>query len=384
MTTLFKYLKGDKVIWIMVLGMAVISMLVVFTSISSLAAKSHSVSYHFLKHTILLLLGLGVVFTVHQIPYKYFSKLALMLFWISIPLLALTLIFGQNLNNAYRSLVVAGLSFQTSDLAKVALIMLIARMLSKDREKIGSFREFVLPVSARILLICGLIMPANLSTAMLLMITSFALLYIGKVKFFHLFSVGILSLAALILAMVLLAQVSDKTRIKTWEKRIETFFDKKGDEGYSEKDFQSVQSKVAVATGGFFGKGPGHSVQRNILPHPYSDFIYAIIIEEYGIPGGLTVLLIYLILLYRAGIIVRKSPTHFGAFLAIGLAMSLVFQGFINMGVCVGILPVTGQPLPFISMGGTSILFTSMAIGIILSVSRSNQEGELNEESESA
>lgn len=354
--------------------MTLISILVVFTSISSLAFRSHSLMYHFVKHTSLLLFGVGIVFGAHLIPYKYFSKLSVGLFYVSIPLLIITLFLGQNLNSANRSLLFMGLSFQTSDLAKIALIMFVARMLSRaqDNNEVRDFRNFVLPLGVKIFIICGLILPADLSTAGLLFATSMCLMFIGRVKVLHLINLVVLGVVTMAVAMILLSQVTDKVRISTWQARAERFFDKDAPVD-PEKDFQSNQSKVAVATGGIFGKGPGHSSQRNILPHPYSDFIYAIIVEEYGLPGAIIVLLLYLILFYRAGVIVRRSPTHFGAFLAIGLSMSLVFQGLINMGVCVGILPVTGQPLPFVSMGGTSIMFTSIAIGAILSVSRSCQ-----------
>lgn len=370
MSNIFKYLRGDRTIWILVILMLMISLLVVFTSISSLAVRSHSLGYHIIKHMFLLLGGVIILFVTHLIPYKYFSKISVFLYYISIPLLIITLFVGQNLNSAYRSIDLMGISVQTSDLAKIALIMYLARELSHNQDRINDFKNFILPLSAKVMVICGLILPADLSTAALLFVVAASLMFIARVRFIHLIAVVLLSVFLLGVSMVVLSQFTDKVRIDTWVNRVERFVKPSQEAEYSEKDFQAIQSKIAVASGDIYGKGPGHSTQRNILPHPYSDYIYAIITEEYGLFGGIVVLFIYLILLYRAELIVRRSPTHFGAFLAIGLSMSLVFQAFINMGVCVGIFPVTGQPLPIISMGGSSILASCFAIGVILSVSR--------------
>ena len=359
--------------------LTLISLLVVFTSVGSMAYKfkDGNTGFYLLRHSFFLALGIGVIYVTHLVPYKYFSRIAVFLLYISVPLLIITLFMGEYVNSANRQLkLFYGLSFQTSDLAKLALVMFIARMLSKHQNNIGNFKDLVIPLAAWIFLICGLILPANLSTAALLFLSSITLMFIGRVKILHLITVGIIAISTLVVFTLVASQFTNKFRIETWLSRIEQF--QSHDD--SDKSFQSDKSKSAVATGGIMGKGPGHSEQRYFLPHPYSDFIYAIIIEEYGFMGGFIVLLIYLILLYRTVIIVRKSPTHFGALLAIGLAINLVYQALINMGVCVGLMPVTGQPLPFISWGGTSIIFTSISIGGILSVSRSNDEIQTDEQ----
>jgi len=283
-------------------------------------------------------------------------------------LLAITLVFGSHINDASRWLEVpgTGLTFQTSDLAKLALIMYVARILSLKQDNIKSFKDAFLPVIIPVILICGLIMPANLSTAVLLFAVSLILMFIGRINFTYI-SLLALGLLAVLIILVGVALKSDwEGRWETWRNRIVNHV-----EGGAENNYQADQSKIAIVTGGLFGKGPGNSMQRNFLPHPYSDFIFAIIIEEYGLIGGLIVVMVYLVLLFRAGMLVRVSDRTFPAFLAIGLAIMLVLQGIVNMGVAVGIFPVTGQPLPMISMGGTSILFTAAAFGIILSVSRS-------------
>ena len=264
------------------------------------------------------------------------------------------------------------ITFQTSDLAKLALIMYVARLLAKKQEKIKDLKSAFVPIMIPILITCGLILPANFSTAAVLFATSVVLMFIGRVSLkyiAYLIAIGI----AFLLILVLIANYYPKLlpRLDTWVTRVESF--SKAD---SENNYQVEQAKIAIASGGTFGKMPGNSTQRNFLPSPFSDFIYAIIIEEYGLIGGAFILLLYLILLFRGLQIVSKSPGTFGAFLAIGLSFSLVFQAFINMAVAVNLFPVTGQPLPLVSMGGTSIWFTSLAIGIILSVSKETEPDE--------
>ncbi|MBI3234624.1 MAG: FtsW/RodA/SpoVE family cell cycle protein, partial [Bacteroidetes bacterium] len=262
--------------------------------------------------------------------------------------------------------------------AKMALIMFVARQLSKSQEDIKDFKKAFIPILVWVVLICSLIAPANLSTAAVLFATSLLLMYIGRISLKYIFLlIGAGALALSILIMIAM-YTPTKGRLETWKNRIETFMDK-SDEGGS---YQNQQAKIAIATGGLIGKGPGNSTQRNFLPHPYSDFIYAIIIEEYGlIIGGFGIIMLYLIFLFRCIRIVIKSPRAFGALLAVGLAFSLVIQAFINMGVAVNVFPVTGLPLPLVSMGGTSILFNSIAFGIILSVSRSAEEHNEKEKS---
>jgi cell division protein FtsW len=304
----------------------------------------------------------------HLVDYRYYSRLSQLLLIISIPLLFYTLVFGSNINEARRwiTLPLIGLSFQTSDLAKLALIMYIARFLSKRQETIDDKKKTLLPIAANILIVCGLIAPANLSTALVLYLTSMVLLFMGRIPIKSLLSISGMALLMFAVMILIIMTLPGKGRVSTWKARIENFNSKEDPAG----SYQNNQAKIAIAKGGIFGVGPGKSTQRNFLPSPYADFIYAIIIEEYGIIGGLFLIFLYLFFLFRCVRIVIKSPKAYGALLAVGLAFSLVIPAFINMGVAVNIFPVTGLPLPLVSMGGTSTLFTSMAFGIILSVSR--------------
>ena len=367
-----KYFKGDPVIWGVIFALSFISLLAVYSSTGTLAYKyrAGNVTYYLLKHGSFLFFGFLVIYFTHLVPYKYFSRISQLLFYISIPLLGITLLFGTSINQAARWLTLpgTGLTFQTSDLAKIALIMFLARMLSLKQDSIKSYRQGFLPLIIPVAITCALIMPANLSTAVILFAVSMILMFIGRVKTIYLAAVGGIAVIAVV-GLITLALNSDwEGRWGTWRNRVVHFMEQEDGANY-----QAEQSKIAIATGGVFGKGPGNSVQRNFLPHPYSDFIFAIIIEEGGLLFGLLVIFLYLYLLYRAGAIVNKSTRTFQAFLAFGLTMILVLQAMVNMAVAVGILPVTGQPLPLISMGGTSILFTAAAFGMILSVSRSTE-----------
>jgi len=307
------------------------------------------------------------MYFAHLVNYTYFSRIFQLILWIAIPLLLLTLFVGLNVNEARRVLPLPfGLTFQTSDLAKLTLIMYLARMLTKRQDVIKDLKSAFLPIVAPVLIICFLILPANFSTAAILFTTSLVLMFIGRVSLKHIGSmIGIGMIFLVILFLVANSYPKLLPRVGTWISRVESFRD-----AGSEENYQVDQAKIAIARGGFLGKMPGNSEQRNFLPHPYSDFIFAIIIEEYGLLGGIAVVFLYMILLFRAVKIVTKTPRNFGAFLTIGVAFSLVFQAMINMGVAVNLLPVTGQTLPFVSMGGTSIWFTSISIGIILSVSK--------------
>ena len=368
------YLKGDKVIWMIIILFTIISLLAVYSATGSLAYRYQhgNTLYYFMRHGSFLLISLLMVYVTHLIPYKVYARLSQIFLLAVIVLLILTLITGVRLNEASRWLVVpgVGLTIQTSDLAKLALIMYLARMLSIKQDVIKDLKLSFVPLLVPIVLVCLLILPANFSTAAMLFIVSMTLLFIGRVNFKYLSILMFSGLFTLVIfIMVVLNNDNRGSRLYTWKHRIEAFTGQGGD------NYQVEQSKMAVINGGFFGKGPGKSTQRNYLPHPYSDFIYAIIIEEYGFFGGFIVLMLYLYLLYRAGLIVEKCNRTFPAFLTIGLALMLVFQALINMGVAVNLLPVTGQPLPFLSMGGTSMIFTSLALGIILSISR-----EINKE----
>lgn len=376
-----KYLKGDRIIWIVIIALSLISLLAVYSSTGTLAYRYQggNTLYYFIKHAFFLAMGLFVVFITHLIPYKYYSWLSQLFLLICIPLLLLTLFMGVSVNQAARWVTIPGLGFtiQTSDFAKLALIMYVARVLSLKQDKIDNFQETFVPVIVPIIIVCGLILPANLSTAVILFGTCLILLFIGRIKFKFIISVVLIGVLCLGTFIGIASLTNKAGRLGTWKNRIENFTNPS-----AEGNYQANQAKIAVTNGGILGKGPGNSIQRNYLPEPYSDFIYAIIIEEYGLLGGVFVLFLYLYLLFRAGVVVRKSIRSFPAFLAIGLALSLVFQAMVNMGVAVGLFPVTGQTLPFVSMGGTSMLFSSISLGIILSISRSIQNYEMNQQEE--
>ena len=364
--------QGDKVIWVVVAILTFISLLTVYSASESVANRSYNGNNAFvlLRHAVMLLLGLACMFGASRINYKMYSKLLLLLFWIAIPLLIYTLFFGKNLNHAQRVIGIAGVTFQTSDLAKIALIGFLARVLTLRRDEMDDFKELGIRVMLPILVIVGLIFPENFSTAAMLFATCIVMMFLSKVKMKYIFGfIGIIMLAGGIFMLVSFAFAKDN-RSATWVNRIERFFSSSEEEADDTANFQVMQSKIAIAGGGLIGKSPGKSTQRNVLPHPYSDFIYAIVLEEYGLIGGIFVLALYLILLYRATRIILRAPQSFGGLLAMGLAFSLVMQAMVNMGVAVGLFPVTGQPLPFISMGGTSLLFTGLSIGIIISVTR--------------
>ena len=371
-----KYLGGDRVIWIVVLILSIYSLLSVYSSSGILVFRNPGTSpTHFIaKHTIFLIAGLIMIYIIHRIPYKYFSKLSQIFLIIAIPLLVVTLIFGEDINRASRWLEIPliGMSFQPSDFAKLALIMYVARVLSQEQENIQDFYRAFLPIIIPVGVVCLLIMPENLSTSLILFATCVILMFTGRIRTRYLvvlFLAGTLILGSYVTIVIL---TEKEGRVGTWENRVKSFFDK------DTENYQVEQAKIAIASGGLFGKFPGNSTQRNFLPHPYSDFIYAVIIEEYGLLlGGIPILLLYLILLYRAGVMLRKSTRAFPAFLAVGLTAGLVLQAMIHMAVAVNLLPVTGQPLPMISMGGTSMMFTCISLGMILSVSKGlNEQGE--------
>ncbi|MCF8256507.1 MAG: FtsW/RodA/SpoVE family cell cycle protein [Flavobacteriales bacterium] len=377
-----RYLQGDLVIWAVVFLLSLVSALAVYSSTGTLAHRYQggNTEYYFLKHFSIIVLGWGIIYAVHTVPYKYFARVAQVMLWISVPLLIVTLASGTNLNEASRWLTIPliNLSFQTSDLAKLALIAYLARELAKRQERVKDLKEGFVHLMWPIVLICALILPANFSTSAVLFASSLVLLFIGRVRPLHIAGVlglGTVAVAFIVLLSFVVPVEKVLPRFGTWKARVETYVS--GDENPAKADatYQSDQAKIAIANGGIQGVGPGNSTQRNFLPHPYSDFIYAIILEEWGLIGGLFILFLYLILLFRALRIVHKGENVFGSLLAFGCSFSLVFQGFINMAVAVNLFPVTGQPLPLVSMGGTSIWFTSIAIGMILSVSRTELDG---------
>lgn len=367
---------GDRVIWVLIVLLTVYSGIAVASSVVSLAYKDGNVAVHILRHSSFLLTGWFIIYAAHLIPYRLYAIFAQLLVLIASGLLLLTLISGKEINEAARWLVVpgTGIQFQTSDFAKLALIIFVARYLSRNQAEIQSFKKGFLPVLIWIMLISGLILPANFSTAGILFLTCLVLLYIGRVKLGYLLGLIGIGLAAVALFFVIAKNSPNQNRTGTWENRVMSYVNPgEGD------TFQTDKARIAIANGGLLGTFAGHSTQKHSLPQAYSDFIFAIIIEEYGfLLGALPLSFIYLILLFRAGVIVRKSKRTFPAFLAIGLTLGIVIQAYVNMGVAVGLLPVTGQPLPWVSRGGTSMLFTSLAFGIILSISRTieNEENE--------
>lgn len=374
--------KGDKVIWGVVIILSLFSILAVYSSTTTLAyrVKQGNTEYYLLKHLGILVFGFLLMYAAHKVRYVYYARISQLAVIISIPLLLYTLVFGASINEASRWTTLPGVDimFQPSDFAKLALIMFVARTLAKKQENIKEFNTAFIPILLPVIVICFLILPANFSTAAILFVTCVVLMFIGRVNMKYLFGmagIGIV-LFALFVAFLMVSPKSSG-RLGTWQNRIENF-----SHGDSEENFQVEQAKIAIAGGGIVGKLPGNSMQKNFLPNPFNDFIYAIITEEYGLIGAVIVLLMYLILLFRGIIIVAKAPGNYGAFLAIGVTFSLVFQAMINMAVAVNLLPVTGQPLPLVSMGGTSIWFTSIAIGIILSVSKELETEEKEAEAQ--
>ncbi|CAN5341201.1 FtsW/RodA/SpoVE family cell cycle protein [soil metagenome] len=381
--------RGDKVIWAIVLLLTLISILVVYSSIGSLAYKMNkSTESYLFKQVGFITLGVMIIYFAHRVNYTIYSRVAAILFLISIPLLFYTLKFGSSINEANRwiKLPVINMTFQTSDLAKLALFMYMSRQLSRKQAVIKDFKKGFLPLIIPVLIICALIAPANLSTALLTGSISMMLMFMGRVRLRHIGLVAAVALVPLIFLVTVskhyynaeehkskeLPSVLTFGRMPTWIKRVQDFM-------YADKaqsSYQVQQAKIAIANGGWLGKGPGKSEQRNFLPHPYSDFIYAIIIEEYGLVGGAFIILIYLLFLFRSIRIFQRCPYAFGAFLAVALSFTLVIQAMMNMGVNVNLFPTTGVTLPLVSMGGSSLWFTCFAIGIILSVARNVEQVE--------
>jgi len=367
---MLKGIKGDKVIWVVVLLLSAISLVCVYSSVTALATryKGGNAMYYLIKHAIIIGFGLLLMYMVHKVKYTYFSRISQIAVWVAAPLLLYTLFKGISAGEANRWIGIpgTGLTFQTSDFAKLALIAYVARLLAARQENIKDFKTAFLPIIIPVGIVCALILPANFSTAALLFLTCLVLMFIGRVslKYMGMLLAGCL-LFVTVFAFVIIKYPDSLHRGRTWKARIENFRS-----GNSEENYQADQAKMAIGTSGMLGKGPGRSDQRNFLPQASSDFIFAILIEEWGVIAGAFTLFLYMILLFRGVRIASRTPKSFGSFLAIGLTFSLVFQAMINMAVAVNLFPVTGQPLPLVSMGGTSIWFTSIAIGIILSVSR--------------
>lgn len=363
-------LKGDKGIWLIIFFLAMASIMAVYSATGSMAYKhaGDSPDMYLVKHGFLLVFSLMVTYWLSNIHYKQYYKLAPALLVITVVLLAYTLFFGVNVNDARRwiEIPVVGLTVQTSDLAKLVLILYVARVIAMRQDSMKTSRV-LWPIIIPVGLVCGLIAPADLSTAALLFMTAFIMMFIGRVRFGYLAAmVGVAVLLGGVLYLLGLA-FPEWVRLETWISRIQDFWTN------SEGEYQVRQAKIAIAEGGFFKLGPGTSDQRNYLPYAYADFIYAIICEEYGLIGGVAVIGLYSWLFYRCMVLMTRSKKTFGALLAVGMGLSLVIQAFANIAVSVHLVPVTGLTLPFISMGGTSLVFTSAAFGIILSVSRTEE-----------
>lgn len=363
-----KHLQGDKVIWAVVFALSMISILVVYSSIGTLAYKrSSSPEELLIRHTFHVLIGLTAMWFAHRVDYRYYSKLSRYALWACIPLLIYTRFAGISVNDAARWIAVPIVgSFQPSDFASLALIVNLASMLSKRQQNIEDIKESLIPILFWCGMICGLIALTNMSTAILLLGTCFLIMFIGRVPAKYLAMLLFVGLLFGALAF----QFGDRggtmiNRIKDFAAFVQ---------GEKEPQFQAKHGYIAIATGGVAGKGPGNSDQRNILPNPFADFIFAILIEEYGMIGAIVVIALYLTLLHRGMKGAYNSERAFGGLLSAGLCFDLVCQAMINMGVVVGLGPITGQPLPFISMGGTSMVFTGLSIGIVLSVSRGEQD----------
>jgi len=364
--------KGDRVIWALVAVFMIYSLLAVYSSSASVAFMKYggNTTYFLRSQFFMLLLSLIIIIVVHYLPYRIYSSLAGLILICAVGLLILTFAIGSRVNEATRWIEIPGTGFrlQTSDVAKVALVLYLARSLARYQNELKNFmlvtKYFMIPVAV----ICGLIMPENLSTALMVFGISMIIMFIGRVPFkFLLAYVGIAAVGVVLFALVL-TMISKDNRVEVWKNRIENFFSGNTDEA---GDYQTNQAKIAISTGGLFGKAPGKSTQRNMLPQSNSDFIFAIIIEEYGLLfGAIPLILAYMILLFRGITIVKKCETAFPAFLVMGLIIMITVQAMLNMLVAVGLFPVTGQTLPMVSWGRTSVLMMSFSVGAILSVSR--------------
>jgi cell division protein FtsW len=387
--------KGDKVIWALVILLALVSLLAVYSATGSLAYKNYrgNTEIYLFKQIAFIVAGIIVIYFAHLVNYTFYSKAATIVFLLSLPLLVYTLFFGVKMNEGSRwiRLPLLNMTMQTSDLARLALFMYLAKLMSRKQDVIKDFKKGFLPLIIPVAVTCALIAPANLSTALLLGASCLMLLFIGRVRTKHIIiTVGIALIPLLFLvsaaiirhgktknedAVVKRASSALTGRVDTWIGRVESFIYGSKDDADNDA-YQVNQAKIAISKGGVFGVGPGNSETRDYLPQAYNDFIYAIIIEEYGLLGGAFIMFIYLVFLYRCIRIYKRCPYAFGAFLALGLSFTLAIQAVANMAVTVNLFPVTGVTLPLVSMGGTSFIFTCLAIGIILSVARNVEQWE--------
>jgi cell division protein FtsW len=379
MKTIFQHIKGDKTIWAIVAALAIFSFMPVYSASTNLVyvVGSGSTLGYLVKHMVLLIMGFAIIYGVHKIPYRYFSGGSVLMLPIVIVLLIFTLAQGTTIGGANASrwirIPFVGIGFQTSTLAGLVLMVYVARYLSRNKEKEIKFKESLFQLWLPVSVVLILILPANFSTTAIIFVMILGLVFIGgyPLKYISfILGAGILALAFFVLITKAFPDAMPN-RVQTWQKRIESFSSEEGKEAY-----QVEKAKIAIATGGPLGVGPGKSVQKNFLPQSSSDFIYAIIVEEYGLLGAISIVFVYFLLLFRVFVVLRKTTTIFGTLLVIGVGLPIVFQAIINMAVATNLFPVTGQTLPLISSGGTSIWMTCFALGMILSVSASKQETE--------
>lgn len=374
-------MKGDRVIWMITILMALLSLVSVysFTNILTIQHKNASTEDYLFKHVVMLLTGFILMYYAHKMKFTHYSKLAKMGIWLAAILLLLTMLIGVSINSAGRWLIIPFINqkFQTSDFAKLALIIYVARMLAVNQPFIHDFKKGVVPILIPVVVICGLILPENFSTAAMMFMLCLIMMFFGRVQMKHLFAIVGGAVAAFLL-LVLIAKINPDIlpRLSTWTNRFSNFKDANPQEAW-----QINNAMGAIFNGGFFGVGPGNGTLKTLLPQAYADFIYASFIEEFGFIGAIFLVMLYLMFFYRTIRIASKSEKVFGTFMVVGLGMHLLMQAFINMSVCTGLVPVTGQNMPLLSMGGTSTWFTCLSIGIILSVARSvadTEEEEVN------
>ncbi len=386
MQTLFKNIKGDRLIWAIVALLAILSFLPVYSAASNLAYRggNGNTFAFFVKHFMHLFLGFAIMYGVHKIPYRYFRGLSLIMIPIVLVLLGITMLQGTTIEGANASrwiqIPIVGMSFQTSTLASVVLMVYVARYMSKIKDKAITFKESILPLWVPVFLVLVLILPANFSTAAIMFLMVIMLVFLGGYPIRYLAVIIGSGILVLVLFVLMAKAFPDAmpNRVDTWMSRFENF----ANDEDTKADYQIEKAKIAIASGEVWGKGPGKSIQKNFLPQSSSDFIFAIIIEEYGLLGGFTIMILYMWLLFRIVIAAQKSDTVFGKLLVLGVGLPIVFQALINMAVAVELFPVTGQTLPLISSGGTSIWMTCLAIGIILSVSAKREEIKEKESNE--
>jgi cell division protein FtsW len=384
-----KIFKGDKVIWSVFIALCVISLVEIFSATSTIVYRQQNIWGPVLRHAMFLIAGVGVILLIHNIPYRYFSSLIFVLLG-AILLLILTPFIGTSVNGAERWISFMGITIQPSEIAKISLMGTIAFLLSRQN---GSNDALIFKwMIGLMLVVTGIIAMDNLSTAVLLFVVCYLLMFIGNVKLMRLLKVAGAGVAVILLFLLLLNVIPESwtddgplSRLGTWQNRIEHFGSRNelSEEEYftiTDENYQVAHAKIAISNGGLLGVFPGNSTERDFLPQAYSDFIYAIIIEEMGLVGGLFVLMLYVIILIRAGMIARKTEKLFPKYLVLGSAMMLSIQAFINMAVAVNLIPVTGQPLPLISRGGTSTLITCAYFGLMLSADRFGIGKKKNEE----